>query len=122
SLLAASYTDRPEVLKDHGSSYNNMGARDARAGRLKQAETAYSDAVALGKRLAADFPAESRYREVLAGSQMNLGNLFDNTGRRQEAEATYADSLAVLKQLAADFPNQVEFRQVLARAYENLRL
>ncbi|HMP04559.1 MAG TPA: tetratricopeptide repeat protein, partial [Gemmatales bacterium] len=79
-----------------------------------------ADALALQKQLAADFPTRPGFRQELASSHTNLGNLFKNTGRLREAEAAYADALALQKQLAADFPTRPGFRQELASSHTNL--
>ena len=66
-----------------------------RLGELKEAETAYGDALALLKQLAADFPARPEFRRDLAESHNNLGLLLHATGRLKEAEAAYGEALAL---------------------------
>jgi tetratricopeptide (TPR) repeat protein len=93
-----------------------------RLGELQQAEAAYGEALALRKQLAADFPSRPEFRQELARSHNNLGNLLSATGRLKEAEAAYGEALALRKQLAADFPSRPEFRQELARSHNDLGL
>jgi tetratricopeptide (TPR) repeat protein len=97
-----------------------VGLMRYRLGELQEAEAAYRDALALQKQLAADFPNRPEFRQELATSHNNLGNLLRATGRLQEAEAAYRDALALQKQLAADFPTRPEFRQELASSHNNL--
>ena len=46
----------------------------ARHGRLKEAEAAYDQALALQKQLVADFPTRPEFRQELARSHNNLGS------------------------------------------------
>jgi eukaryotic-like serine/threonine-protein kinase len=89
-------------------------------GRVKEAETADSNARTVLKHLAADFPTRPEFRCELARSHNNLGVLLMETGRHKEAETAYADALAIQKPLAADFPDKREFREELARSHSNL--
>ncbi len=99
-----------------------VGVIRYRLGEVKEAETAYADALAMYKQLVADFPMRPEFRQELARSHNDLGLLFSETGRLEQAETAYADALAILKQLAADFPSRREFRQVLAASHNNLGL
>jgi tetratricopeptide (TPR) repeat protein len=73
----------------------------------------------LQKQLAADFPTRPQFREDLAGSHNNRGNLLKDTGRLKEADEDYTQALRLRKQLAADFPTRPEFRQTLAGSHNN---
>jgi tetratricopeptide (TPR) repeat protein len=97
-----------------------VGEMRHRLGELKEAEAAYADALAIQKRLAADFPTRLDFRQNLASCHHSLGNLLRTTGRPKEAGAAYADALAIQKRLAADFPNRPHFRQELARSHDSL--
>ena len=112
----------PSSARSWPSSHNNLGLLLHATGRLKEAEAAYADALALRKQLAADFPTRPEFRQELAASHNNLGILLKDTGRLKEAEAAYADALALQKQLAADFPNQPDLRNDLAGTCVNLAL
>jgi tetratricopeptide (TPR) repeat protein len=82
--------------------------------RHKDAETAYSEAVAIRKQLAADFPTRPEFRKVLASRHFKLGDLLMGTGRVQEAETVYTEALSMAKQLTADFPDQPDLQYNLA--------
>ena len=60
------------------------------------------------------------YRQHLATSHNNLGNLLADLGKRQEAEEQYRKALTIQEQLAADFPAVPEYRLDLARSHNNL--
>src|SRR5262249_42899451 len=79
-----------------------------------RAEEAASDAaVAIYEQLAAISPHRPEFREELAESHNNRGNLLSVTGRFKEAEADYDAALGIQKQLAADFPNQSDLHNDL---------
>jgi tetratricopeptide (TPR) repeat protein len=102
--------------------YFHVGRMRHNLGELKEAEAAYTDALATLNQLAADFPTRPEFRQRLVLSQSNLGLLLRDTGRLKEAEAAHADAVAIQKQLAADFPTRPEFREGLAMAHNNLGL
>jgi tetratricopeptide (TPR) repeat protein len=89
-------------------------------GRLPEAETAYTDALALLKQLASDFPNRPEFRQDLASCWNNLGILFHTNDRLKEAEAAFADALALQKQLAAAVPTTRRLRIDLSRSHNNL--
>jgi tetratricopeptide (TPR) repeat protein len=66
-----------------------------------------------------DFPTRPEFRQDLARSHGNRGNLLLASGRPQEAEKDYNQAVSILKQLAADFPARPEFRHELARNHGN---
>jgi eukaryotic-like serine/threonine-protein kinase len=118
--FAAVTADDAESRAIRAEGSGQVGIMRYRLGELKQAETAYADALALEKQLAADFPTRPEFRKQLGRCHSNLGLLFSETGRLIEAEAAYGEAVAIQKQLAADFPTQPEFRHGLAMSYNNL--
>jgi serine/threonine-protein kinase len=100
--------------------YQRVGLMRHRLGELEAAERAYTEALAIQKQLAADFPSRPEFRRELAISYNNLGVLLMDTGRFKEAETAHTEVLAILKQLAVDFPTRTEFRQELAAGHNNL--
>ena len=118
--LADDFPNRPEFRQELADGHSNLGWLLQTAGRLKEAEPAHAEAVAIYRQLAAQFPDRPDFRLALARSHLNLGNVFGDTERLTEAEASHAEALAIEKQLADDFPNRPEFRQELANAHNNL--
>jgi serine/threonine protein kinase/tetratricopeptide (TPR) repeat protein len=112
--FAALTADDAESRAIRAEGYARVGLMRYRLGELKEAETAYADALAIQKQLVADFPARPEFRHELASTHNKLGILLRNTGRPQEAETAFAEALAIQKGLAADFPARPEFRQALA--------
>ena len=60
------------------------------------------------------------YRQDLALSHNNLGNLLAGLGKRPEAEQQYRKALTIQEQLAADFPAVPAYRQDLAISHNSL--
>jgi tetratricopeptide (TPR) repeat protein len=102
------------------ASHNKLGSLLMNTGRLKEAEEAYREALALRKQLAADFPIVTGDRRNLASSHYDLGTLLMNTGRLKEAETAYREVLVLRKQSMADFPTVPEYRADLASSDSNL--
>ena len=116
--LAADFRSRPDFRLDLSRSHNNRGGLLHARSRLKEAEKDYDQALRILKQLAADyssdFASRPEFRQELARSHLNWGNLLSDTGRPKEAEKDYDRALSILKQLAADFHNQPDLRNDLA--------
>src|SRR5262249_8760553 len=118
--FAAVTADDAESRAIRGEGYHRVGGMRYRLGELKEAEAALGEALALRKRLAADFPDRAEFRRDLATTHNHLGVLLQATGRPKEAEAAYGEALALRKRLAADFPDRAELRHELAYSHNNL--
>ena len=57
-------------------SHNSLGWLFQSTNRLEKAESAYAEALAIYKQLAADFPDRPEFRLGLAKSHHNLGNVL----------------------------------------------
>jgi hypothetical protein len=95
-------------------SHSNVGWLLQTTGKLKEAEAAFIEAVALQRQVVGNLPNQPELRLELGRYLFNLGNALAETGRPNEAEAARAEGLVILKQLVVDFPNRPEFRQELA--------
>jgi tetratricopeptide (TPR) repeat protein len=101
--------------------HHNRGNVFGDTERLKKAEAAHAEALAIEKQLDAEFPNRPEFRRELADGHNNLGHLLlRDTGRLKEAESAYADALAIYKQLAADFPKVPDYRNGAAVTLFNL--
>jgi tetratricopeptide (TPR) repeat protein len=118
--LTDDFPGRPDYRLDLARSFGNLGDLLDNTGRPREAEAAYSDALALLKQLTDDFPGRPDYRYHLAKSHSSLGVLLANAGRPREAEAAFRDALALRKELAADFPVRPDYRNELAASHNNL--
>jgi serine/threonine protein kinase/Flp pilus assembly protein TadD len=99
-----------------------VGFVQYRLGELKEAEAAFTAALALYKQLTADYPARSVFRHLLAKSHYSLSLLLDKTGRLKEAERACGNALALQKRLVADFPTRPEFARELSNSHNHLGL
>jgi serine/threonine-protein kinase len=126
--LAADFPNMPEYRQDLGESYNGLGILLADLGRETgpdSAESSHRAALAIRKALANEFPDVPEYRQDLAETYSNLGELLHNLGRRtgpDGAEAAHRSALAIRKKLADDYANVPEFREDLAASHNNLGL
>ena len=80
-------------------------------GRLAEAEQAYRQALAITRKLDADFPG--RYRNWVAGRLNNIGLVLHASGRLTEAESVHREALAI--RIALD-----PYSGVVAESYSNL--
>jgi eukaryotic-like serine/threonine-protein kinase len=83
------------------------------------AETAYRQALALGERLAEDFPRTSQYRRELAATRQELGEQLTTWGRAEEAVREYAEALALCERLVEEYPESPGIGRDLARLLAN---
>jgi tetratricopeptide (TPR) repeat protein len=123
--LADDFPGQPEFRHGLAITCDNLGALlqlTRRKDRLKDAEKAHVDALAIFKQLAAEFSTRPDFRQDLALSHNNLAGLLAGTGRLKEAEKAYDDALAIYKRLVADFPNQPDLRSSLACSMGNLAM
>jgi serine/threonine protein kinase len=118
--FAAIQGDDADSRALRGEGRLRVGAIRYRLGEPKEAEQDYNQAVSLYQQLAADFPPRPEFRQELAKSHNNRGNLLRDTGRLREAEQDYDQALSIYGRLAADFPTRPEFRQNLAQSRNNL--
>jgi tetratricopeptide (TPR) repeat protein len=89
-------------------------------GREEEAEKLHRRAEADFRLLAARYPAEPEYRQLLALSLNNLGEFFHRTGRAGEAERAWKESSGLLEALAKESPGRPQYLREQARALHNL--
>jgi tetratricopeptide (TPR) repeat protein/tRNA A-37 threonylcarbamoyl transferase component Bud32 len=120
--FAAARADDPEGREGRADGYDRVAEIRHRLGDLKDAESAYEEALALRRQLAADVPEVPDRQNALAGTLTDLGSLLRDTGRPEQAEVAYREAVAIGKRLAAELPKQPDFRQSLALSDYNLAL
>jgi serine/threonine protein kinase/tetratricopeptide (TPR) repeat protein len=114
--FAAARADDPEGRHSRADGCFAVGLIQYHLGQVKEAESAWRDALGLYRQLAEEFPAQQRYCYRQALSQTNLGGLLRVEGRLVEAEKADHAALALWEQLAEKFPSQSQFREGLARS------
>jgi serine/threonine protein kinase len=110
----------PEVRLETARAYRRVADIHQMLGQHQQADGEYVTAIALQEKLVTDFPEEAAYRQDLADSFNNRGNLLSEIGRAEEAEAAYRNALTIREKLAAGLPTSPLFRQQSAAAHHNL--
>jgi serine/threonine protein kinase/Flp pilus assembly protein TadD len=118
--FAAEQGRDPEVRLAQATAYRRVGDIQQKLGEQAKAEEAYGRALDLSRRLADDFPAEPKYRELLAGCQHKLGVLLSQAKRFQEAERAFREAVALREKLVSESPNSLEYRCDLAASLHNL--
>jgi tetratricopeptide (TPR) repeat protein len=118
--FAAEQGRDPEVRLAQATAYRRVGDIQQKLGEQAKAEQAYGRALDLSRRLADDFPAEPKYRELLAGCQYKLGVLFSQAKQFQEAERAFREAVALREQLISESPNSLEYQCDLAASLPNL--
>jgi serine/threonine protein kinase/tetratricopeptide (TPR) repeat protein len=111
-----------ESEADRGRAFNRLAVvRDALG--EKAAALADTEAMlAVFARLTDEFPDVPAYRQELAKSHNNRGNLLYALGKFDEAEAAYRIALKIKGQLADEFPDAPTYRWEFARSHNNLGL
>ena len=95
---------------------NNLGVLYSDTQRLKEAEAAYTEGLAIRRELAKENAAS--YLPDVASTLNNLGNLYRATQRLKEAEAAYTEGLATYRQLAKE--NATAYLPDVATTLNNL--
>ena len=76
--------------------------------------------VELYERLAAEFPAEPKYRSYLADSHTNLGLVLEDLEKPVEAEEQFRKALPLRGKMAADFPTEPKYHFLMAQTHSSL--
>jgi serine/threonine-protein kinase len=87
----------------------------------RQAERSYLGAAILWQELVIEHPQTPAFRQNLAVTYNNLGELKVQAGQLEEAERYYLQSLAIAERLAAEFPSQAGYQQDVERTQKNLK-
>jgi tetratricopeptide (TPR) repeat protein len=100
-MLAGVHTTQPDSRAEV-DRLNQLFLTLVRAGRREEAEQTITDAIELGRRLAAEDPTRTVALAVLLGNQANLrGEL----GRHEDALLSSDEALALRERLAAEDPS-----------------
>ena len=78
------FPGRPEFREELAAGHNDVGLLLRDKGLLKDAEAAQAEALAIQKRLVAEFPEVTDYRNAVAGTLFKLANL---AGKRRDFAA-----------------------------------
>ena len=90
--LAIDFPGRPDFRQDVARCHIDLGNLLRKTGRLKEAEAACRNALALLQQLATDLPARPAFRRAAWPATDSLGELLAATGRPKEAEAAFPQS------------------------------
>jgi tetratricopeptide (TPR) repeat protein len=100
--FAAANADDPEGRVSQAAGYYRVGRIRLSLGELKEAETAYRDALAIQIQLANEFPDRQDIRHDLALTYHYLGMTLGVTGRLMEAADAHREAVTLGKQLVVE--------------------
>jgi eukaryotic-like serine/threonine-protein kinase len=110
----------PRVRRNLADSYHGLGIVLAGLGKGPEAEKAFEQAVALGKKLAEDFPNVLAYHHELANDYGDLGFFLRGQGKHADAEKAYRRALGLREKVVAKAGTVPRYRQDLGRTYVGL--
>jgi serine/threonine protein kinase/tetratricopeptide (TPR) repeat protein len=102
------------TLKALGAVIRSRGGHDA--------EAVYQEALAVHRKLVADFPHDPEVRYALVQTLTDFGNLCEETGRPREAEANHREALAFSRRLVDENRTSRRYLDSLAICCNNLGL
>ena len=120
TAFAAGTAEGPEARQSQADAYFCVGRIRWLLGEIKEAESAYRDAVALQEKLVAAFPGRSDFQQDLAASQDNLGILLREMGRLKQAESAHRAALDPSDGASTRLPQRAQLPPDLARSHLNL--
>ena len=85
-----------------------------------QAEKTWIENEALVKRLLERSPTSPKYRQQLAHSYYNHGNLLSGLKKKEQAKEAYRHAQALGSELAAEFPENVGYQSELGATLNNI--
>jgi eukaryotic-like serine/threonine-protein kinase len=118
--LAAAKPPDPAAETDLARCWHHLGRLYRLSYQLDKSEAAYTEALALWKKLAKEDPAKDLYRAELARSQLGLGNVYQVNRLTKKAEEVYAAARDARQKLADDHPKEAEYQRDLAVSLSNL--
>src|SRR5262249_17743814 len=99
-------------------TYNNLCYVYQNTNRLREAEQALQEALALKQVLVQDHPLVTQYAIDLGSTQCNLGGLVHQLGRREDSLDWLSQAIATLETVHAKEPRHVAAREFLCNAYQ----
>jgi tetratricopeptide (TPR) repeat protein len=118
--LVDEFPDMPEYREILALTQNNLGNCLSRAGRDREAEEAYRDALNVKEGMMKAFPQVPVYREDVVQACNNLTLFLREAHRLPEAREINRRAQEVAEQLVKDFPADRAFRGDLARCHQRL--
>jgi serine/threonine protein kinase len=111
---------QPEAQLAASRAYYRVGAIQSNLGRLKQAEEAFRQGIALLEGLGPEDREKPEYQFALGLHQQDLFGLYCTTARLRDAEEAIRQALAVFTRLADAFPGASEYRAKVVECHHGL--
>jgi tetratricopeptide (TPR) repeat protein len=94
----------PYEWHDVGVLYRTLGQSLGHAGKLKEAESAFAQAIRIHKKLVADFPKTHHYWLALFNDYLAQGMLCWTRGRKDQVDQAYQQAQELGERMVAAFP------------------
>ena len=106
----------PKLKHGHAGTIEALATALACQGKLPEAESMFRDVIRIQEPLARDLPETSEFREALALSLRNLGELLNERGRSAEAEEALRRSIEISNGIITAAPRLIFRRVIIAGA------
>jgi serine/threonine protein kinase len=113
-------SDDPELERERGRAYGDLAMVREDLGDLESALNNHEQRRAVFENLVARYPTNPVYRQELANSYRNAGNVHIWRNQYDKAETALRRAMKLLEDLLAEYPTSAPYRQDLAGAYSNL--
>jgi serine/threonine-protein kinase len=110
---------QPSVRWEAARAYFRIAKLQEQLG-WRGAEVSYRQALELFEQLAADAPDVPAYRQELAGTYHNLGNVMRAAKRLAPAEIVYRKGLRLREELAAAYPQDPDYQRDVSASQHNV--
>jgi tetratricopeptide (TPR) repeat protein len=118
--LAAVYPEMPHFRLQEAAGLGQWALLQMKMGKVKEAEQALRDGIALADRLVTASPHNPDNRRILADNHLHLAELLAFMGGSSESEKVFAAALSLQARLADDFPRIPAYRRDLAEGLDRL--
>ena len=119
--LAGSNTEVPRYRFALAEMHMNLGCLWRERGQPEKATESFSSAVAILRKLVADYPKETLYRRDLAVTLLEDGELKSDAGLHQQARKVLEEARDLLTTLIDQFPDDPHLKSQLDRAVAALK-
>jgi serine/threonine protein kinase/tetratricopeptide (TPR) repeat protein len=112
--------DDPELEEERAYAYGDLAMLRGHLGDLEKALAGHEQRRVIFARLAAKFPKKPGYREAVAQSYRNIGNVYKSRNQPDKAEAAMREALRLMDALYVEYPTFPPYRHDLAGMCGNL--
>ena len=117
-ITKKAYEQNPDRwIENYSKSLNNLGYLYQQAGKIKEAEELYKEALEITKKAYEQNP--DRWVGGYSTFLNNLGSLYSDTGKIKEAEKVFKKILEILENIDNLIPTLQQIKQNAMNFFEN---